>query len=153
MAPDMILNGKRAPAIFQLLEDWPAGADSPSDENVAVPLALWLARHDKGNTPDGTGVNLEGDDDLAALKPVLGHIPFIALHLPKFTDGRIFSHASRLRRLWDYQGTILVHGDVLRDQLVYLSRCGVNGFYMREDQDVEASLAAFSLFAEFYQYD
>ena len=99
------------------------------------------------------GVILEGDDDLTPLKPLLGHIPFVSLHLPKFTDGRIYSHASRLRRLWGYPGTIVVHGDVLRDQLIYLSRSGVNGFYMREDQDVKTCLAAFSLFTEYYQYD
>jgi uncharacterized protein (DUF934 family) len=150
MAREMILDGKLAPASYEFLSEWPDG--DPGDR-AAIPLELWLARHAEGNTPDGVGVILEGDDDLTPLKPLLGHIPFVSLHLPKFTDGRIYSHASRLRRLWGYPGTIVVHGDVLRDQLIYLSRSGVNGFYMREDQDVKTCLAAFSLFTEYYQYD
>ena len=150
MAADMILDGKRVPRCFQLMETWSDGVV----ENIsAIPMALWLERHSAGATPRNIGVTIAGDDDIQCLADLLDHIPFVALHLPKFTDGRVYSHAFRLRRLWNYSGTILMTGDVLRDQLIYMSRCGVNAFYMREGQDVDASLAAFNLFSGYYQYN
>ena len=51
-----------------------------------------------------------------------------------------------------YDGTILAFGDVLRDQLLYMSRCGINGFYLRSDQDPQTCLAAFDLYTTHYQY-
>ena len=37
--------------------------------------------------------------------------------------------------------------DILRDQLYFLNRCGFNAFELREDQDLEAALAAFTDYA------
>jgi len=150
MATDMIFDGKRVPRGFQLADQWP---DDVVENVTAVPLAVWMARHKDGKTPQNVGVNIAGDDDIQCLADLLPTIPFVALHLPKFTDGRVYSHAFRIRKVWGYNGTILIHGDVLRDQLIYMSRCGVNAFYMRDDQDVEASLAAFRLFSGYYQYN
>ena len=139
MSSEMILDGAVVPARFDL---------SPEAEQ-ALPLAQWL----ESGPPEGVGVILEGADSIDALQAALDELPFVALHLPRYTDGRIYSHARRLRELWGYQGVILVFGDVLRDQLFYMHRCGINAFYMREDQDLHASLAAFSLYSENYQYN
>jgi uncharacterized protein (DUF934 family) len=119
----------------------------------ALPLTEWLQGCDIEGSVDNVGVIIEGDERIESLQPHLERVPFVALHLPKWTDGRIYSHARRIRTLWKYEGVILVFGDVLRDQLLYLSRSGVNGFYMREDQDLQASLRAFSLYTDHYQYN
>ena len=137
---EMILEGEVLPARFDL---------SPESEE-ALPLAQWLERR---ASLEGVGVIVEGADSIDALQTLLRELPFVALHLARYTDGRIYSHARRLRELWGYQGVILVFGDVLRDQIFYMSRCGINAFYMREDQDLHASLAAFSLYSENYQYN
>ena len=42
-------------------------------------------------------------------------------------------------------------GDVLRDQVFYMHRCGINVFAMREDQDMDDALKAFSDFQDGYQ--
>ena len=42
-------------------------------------------------------------------------------------------------------------GDVLRDQLLYLRRCGFDAFALREDQDAEAALGAFDDLPPGYQ--
>ena len=100
--------------------------------------------------PDGILLDIGAATEL--LREVLGEVPVIALHIPKFTDGRCYTHARRIRHHWGYEGDVLVYGDVLRDQLVYLWRVGVNAFHMRQDQDLHASLGAFRLYSAFYQY-
>ena len=150
MPEQMILDETIVAASFWLATD--ESEPFQISPTTAVPLEPWLAHLERGLSPSDLGVILEGDSNLEALKQHHADIPLIALHLPKFTDGRIYSHARRLRTLWGYQGTLLVFGDVLRDQLLYLKRCGINAFYMREDQDLKASLAAFSLYTEHYQY-
>ena len=42
-------------------------------------------------------------------------------------------------------------GDVLRDQLLFLERCGFDAFALREDQDAQAALAAFGELSDAYQ--
>ena len=150
MATEMILDGKCVPACFELSEVW---TDALARNTTAIPLAIWMEQQEAGNSMSGVGVILEGDDDIQSLADRVDDLPFVALHLPKFTDGRVYSHAFRLRKVWNYTGTILIYGDVLRDQLLYMSRCGVNAFYMRDDQDLQASLAAFQLFSDYYQYN
>ena len=51
----------------------------------------------------------------------------IALHFPKFTDGRAYSTARRLRE-GGYTGEIRAIGDVLLDQLPLMLRAGFTAF-------------------------
>ena len=146
MNREMILNGALSPAPYTLDED--ATAESPSiPSQTAIPLATWLEKRDAAESLQGVGVILKGDDDIGPLKAHLDTVAFVAVHFPKFADGRGYSHAKRVRSIWGYEGVILAYGDVLRDQLFYMHQCGVNAFYMREDQNLEASLAAFSLYS------
>lgn len=150
---DMILDGKIVPRRF-VLKPALTGEDvvEPAAD-TAIPWAQWQARAAAGADLTGLGVILEGDTDIRELQTHLDLLPFVALHVPKFTDGRCYSHARRLRALWGYKGTLLVFGDVLRDQLAYMARVGINAFYMRADQNLQGSLEAFSLYTDYYQYD
>ena len=148
MAEHMIIDRAVVPTRFVV---------DPSEEaeptrGTAIPLARWLSLRSEGADLSETGVILFGDTDLEPLKPLLDSLPFVAIDFPKFADGRGYSHARRLRELWGYDGTILAYGDVLRDQLFYMSRCGFNAFLLRDDQDPWGCLAAFQLYREPYQY-
>lgn len=147
----MLLDGHVQEAPYQLLLEADTTTELAPDS--AVPLSVWLARVDAGQSIEGIGVIVSGDEDIAPLQAHLERVPFVALHLPKFTDGRMYSHARRLRSIWGYERPLVVFGDVLRDQLLYMSRVGINAFYMREDQSLEASRAAFQLYSQFYQYN
>ncbi|MCA9517213.1 MAG: DUF934 domain-containing protein [Myxococcales bacterium] len=150
MAEQMILDGRVVPRRWTLLDGAPAdGVVAPGS---ILPCHDWQALRAAGADLTGVGLSLEGDCDIKALREVLGEVPVIALHIPKFTDGRCYTHARRIRHHWGYEGDVLVYGDVLRDQLVYLWRVGVNAFHMRQDQDLHASLGAFRLYSAFYQY-
>lgn len=147
---EMIFDGQVVPARFTVHEEF--SPDFMPAPDTAIPMVAWLRLREAGVPLEGVGVVVRGDEDITPLQARLHELPVVALILPRFADGRIYSHAVRLRRLWGYTGTILVTGDVLRDQLLYLARSGVNAFVMREDQDLHASLAAFSLYTEHYQY-
>jgi uncharacterized protein (DUF934 family) len=75
----------------------------------------------------------------------------IAVNFPKFTDGRGFSAARLLRERYGYQGELRAIGDVLRDQLQELERCGFDAFLLRADQDVQSALHAFADLSDQYQ--
>ena len=147
--PKMIANGGVEDARWTLVFD----DEVTPGPAQAVPLLRWLELKSHGALHPDVGVILEGSDDINTLEPYADSIPVIALHIPKFTDGRCYSHAYRLKRVWRYTGPLLAFGDVLRDQLIYMSRCGIDTFYMREDQDLDASLASFGLYQGFYQYN
>lgn len=117
-----------------------------------VPLARWLELKASGGEVSELGVSIENDENPAMLKSHLGELTVIALRFPTWRDGRAYSQARKLRYLWGFKGVILAHGDVLRDQILWMSRVGFDALHLRADQDPVASLRAFSLYTEFYQY-
>ena len=97
------------------------------------------------------GVRLEATDDARELADDVPELELIALNFEKFTDGRSYSHARILREHLGYRGELRAVGDVLRDQLFIMARCGINAFEMRSDQNPEESLRAFETFSVRYQ--
>jgi uncharacterized protein (DUF934 family) len=119
---------------------------------VIVPLALWSARRAEllaGNTP--VGVQLGPADVPAVLGDDLARLAVIAVHFPKFSDGRGYSIAYQLRRRLGYRGELRAVGDVQRDQLFYLSRSGFDAFVLKEGLDARAALASLRDFSATYQ--
>ena len=124
----------------------------PAAGDVIVPLALWLARRDELLARGGRlGVWLDGHADPVSIAGDLRHFEIIAVNFPQFTDGRGYSIARLLRERYGWRGELRAIGDVLRDQLFYLSRCGFDAFDLRAGQDPHAALAAFGDFSEGYQ--
>lgn len=115
---------------------------------LIVPLAIYLAQADEwADSLAFVGVLLGPDDDPAALLPYLDRLPVIAVNFPAFSDGRGYSTGRLLRSRYGFAGELRAVGDILRDQLYFLQRCGFNAFALREDQDPEAALAAFGDYA------
>ena len=126
--------------------DFPEGAD------LIAPLALLHARGDELLERKGrTGVLLQPHDDPATIAGTLQRLALIAVNFPKFGDGRGYSSARLLRERHGYRGEVRAVGDVLRDQLLLMKRCGFDSFELREDQEATEALAAFSELGEQYQ--
>jgi uncharacterized protein (DUF934 family) len=134
-----------------LLEQGAAGA-LPFSGDVIVPLDLWMSERDALSFRLGRiGVWLEAGTDPAALAPDLARFNVIAVRFASCTDGRGYTLARLLRERYGYRGELRAIGDVLRDQLYYLSRCGFDAFALRADQDPAQALSAFDDFSEAYQ--
>lgn len=126
--------------------------DFPADADLIAPLALLQARGDELLERKGrTGVLLEPHDDPAVLTEAVNRLALVALNFPKFSDGRGYSSARLLRERYGFRGELRAVGDVLRDQLLFMQRCGFDSFELREDQEPAEALAAFSELGEQYQ--
>ena len=96
-------------------------------------------------------MRLDAQDDPASIADDLAHFALIAVDFPRFTDGRGYSIARLLRQRYGYQGPLRAVGDVLRDQLFYMLRCGFDSFAMKHDEHIDDALAAYHDFTEAYQ--
>jgi len=126
--------------------------DFPEDADLIAPLALLRARGgDLLERSGRTGVLLEPNDDPAALAGVLERLALVAVRFPKYSDGRGYSSARLLRERYGFRGELRAVGDVLRDQVLFMKRCGFDAFALREDQDASGALAALGELGEQYQ--
>ena len=66
-------------------------------------------------------------------------------------DGRASSQARLLRERHGFRGELRATGDVFRDAMYYMHRCGVNAFEVRPAQDLADALRAFGDFSLGYQ--
>ena len=124
----------------------------PNCDDIIVPLGLWVDHGPALKARDGgLGVWLDAGDEIEEIADQLDNFQVIALNFPAFTDGRHSSTAYLLRQRYGYKGEVRAIGDVLRDQLFAMQRCGFDAFALREDQDAESALLAFSEFSEVYQ--
>ena len=123
-----------------------------SNGDIIVPLARWQAEREQLLAHNGqVGVRINGGDDLQLISNDLASIPLIALSFERFADGRSYSYARLLKERYHYKGELRAIGDVLRDQLNYMSRCGIDSFVLRDDQDIQDALHAFDEFSDYYQ--
>ena len=101
--------------------------------------------------PPGESATLANTDRPEALAPDLARLKLIVLHFPKFTDGRAYSQARTLRGRLGYRGELRATGQVLRDQLPFLLRCGFDSFESDQPGFGPALARARTLFSVVYQ--
>jgi len=94
---------------------------------------------------------LDSDQTAAQLGTDLVHVPMLALNFPGFMDGRSYSTAVILRQQLGYKGEIRAIGDVLRDQLFLMKRCGFSTFDLKDSVKLEDAKTAFGDFHTNYQ--
>jgi uncharacterized protein (DUF934 family) len=145
----LIKNRKLSADSWQRLEE---GEAVPATGDVMVPLSTWLSQRESLIARTGsTAVWLGPADEPEKLVTDFAALPLIAVNFPSFTDGRGYSIARLLRERYGYTGELRAIGDVLRDNIFYLSRVGFDAIALRDDQDAVEALSAFNDFTEAYQ--
>ncbi len=120
--------------------------------NITVSLSRWAAEREQLLKHDGeVGVRLLGEDPVENLIDDLPQLAMIVVYFPVFTDGRGYSVARLLRDRYGYQGDIRAQGDVLHDQLFYMSQVGFSSFELADSKNLSDALRAFDDFSENYQ--
>ena len=99
---------------------------------------------------NATAVRIEPGEDARDLLPHLDRITLIEVTFPKFRDGRGYSSARILREA-GYTGEMRAAGDVLVDQVAFMTRCGFNSFAPDVPLDPIVVERALSTFADVYQ--
>nr|TFG52073.1 MAG: DUF934 domain-containing protein [Hyphomicrobiales bacterium] len=97
------------------------------------------------------GVCLETADSPEALGANVHKLALIVLHIPHFKDGRAFSWARMLRTRLGFKGELRVSGHVLRDQIAFYGRVGVNAFALSQNLSLGDFNAALKEFTDVYQ--
>ncbi len=148
----IIKNGQLVDETWHLLPKDATLEGVSNCDDLIVPLGLYVEHSSALKARDGgLGVWLEAGEEIEEIADQLDNFQVIALNFPAFTDGRHSSTAYMLRTRYGYKGEIRAIGDVLRDQLWALHRCGFDAFALREDKDPDDALKAFSEFNEVYQ--
>lgn len=140
----------------QIADDpWVAVADDeelPSAAPVIVSFARWQAERDRLiDRSAEVGVRLESDERIEDLVPDLQHLSLIALDFPIFRDGRHFSTARLLRERYAFQGELRAVGDVLRDQFLFMHRCGFDAYEVADEEQARALSTELGRFSFVYQ--
>lgn len=118
---------------------------------VIVPLALWREHRDFLAARGELGVWLEPSDDPGVLAGDLAQLPLVAVRFPKFSDGRGYSIGRLLRDRYGFRGELRAIGDVGRDHLLGMERCGFDAFALRDGENAEGAFAAFGELTDAYQ--
>lgn len=139
------------PDHWQLVRSAPVSADTCVSR--ILPFALWQQMRVAGIPMSiaQTGVWLAPEDDVTAELDALLQLPLLAVDFPSFRDGRGYSVAYLLRSHYGYAGELRAIGEVLRDQLFYLQRCGFDSFDVAADQDIDEALKGLSGISIKYQ--
>ncbi len=114
------------------------GAPLPDQGPVVIGLARWHSERDallSGFRP--LGLRLDNDQSPAPIAGDLAHFDLVVLNFPRFTDGRAYSQARLLRERYRFPGEIRATGQVLRDQLAAMRRCGFDAFEIGREGAVE----------------
>ncbi|HXJ51860.1 MAG TPA: DUF934 domain-containing protein [Burkholderiales bacterium] len=107
--------------------------------------------HESAPSPDARVIRLEPGDDPASVAGELDRATRVEVNFPKFGDGRGFSIARLLRGHYGYKGELRAVGQITRDHLYFMERMGFDAFELREGEDANEALAAFTTFSVFYQ--
>ena len=136
-------------------DEWKTIGDDdarPDGCSIIVTLDRWQNEKEelrKCNQP--LGIRLRSDQSPALIQDDLSHFGLVALEFPVYKDGRAYSYARRLRDEMGFTGEVRAVGNVLRDQFLFMLRCGFDAFEVQKEKDVAAWKDALAEFTFFYQ--
>jgi len=124
----------------------------PESAPAIVSLARWRKDRDALlRRNEAVGVQLTSGETLAYIVSDLGRLDLIALDFPNLGDGRHFTTARLLRERYGFAGEIRATGQVLRDQLFTMARCGFDSFELQFHQDADGAHRAFTEISVVFQ--
>ena len=134
----------------RLDDDTPLPESGFSEHPVLCSLTRFLSLESTG-LHTISGVWLNSEDDVMQLTSHLNHIQVIAIDFPAYTDGRGYSQARVLRKQLAFAGELRATGDVRPDQLLFMSRAGIDAFEFETAPDEKLVKQILSRFQINYQ--
>ena len=128
------------------------GTQLPMDGPAIVSLERWQTHRDEllgRNAP--LGIRLKSDQPPALIADDLDRFAVVALEFPVFRDGWAYSYARLLRERYGYRGEVRAVGEVLRDQFLFMLRCGFDALEVRDEKAADQWREAVSEISVVYQ--
>ncbi|MEM7170229.1 MAG: DUF934 domain-containing protein [Pseudomonadota bacterium] len=146
----IIRNGRQVEDSWVYLANGDDANNLPHD--LIVDLATWRENKTDLTARNGRlGVKLASHEVADEIGDDASCFDLIVLDFPTFTDGRAYSTARILRERYGFSGELRASGQVLRDQLFYLVRCGFDSFEVADDRPLAGWFKALSEIAFVYQ--
>jgi uncharacterized protein (DUF934 family) len=133
-------------------EDGPPVSINP-EAYLLLDVLQWHAVRANWPASLPVGLKLANDQAVEDIAADLPRVALIALHFPKWVDGRAYSQAKLLRSRFRFAGEIRATGDVLVDMAPLLGRTGFDAAVLRPDQSLESAQRALGFFRGHYQGD
>ena len=129
-----------------------AGNESLPQGDILLPVSQWQEQQETLASHVGAiGVWIDSHEEIEAFVDAILDLPVIAINFPKFVDGRGFSLARLLRERYEYCGEIRAIGQIIRDQLFFMQRCGFNAFAFETELDLVEAIKSLQDFSDAYQ--
>ncbi|WP_114417853.1 DUF934 domain-containing protein [Marinospirillum perlucidum] len=122
---------------------WPQAAVLPASHLAELEVAQLAEER-------ALGAWLTTEEEVDLLLPWVEQLELVAIEFPVFRDGRGFSQARLLRRA-GFKGELRARGDVARDRLAYMERCGFDAFDIPAERFDATDLGAFTEISVHYQ--
>ncbi len=133
-------------------EDGPMVTLTPAPYSLLT-LAQWHGVRSAWPAGMQVGVLFPNDAEIEELADDLPRLSLVALHFPKWVDGRAYSQAHLLRARYRFGGEVRASGEVLVDMMPLLQRTGFDAVTLRADQSLDAAERALRFFPGHYQGD
>ncbi len=133
-------------------EDGPMVTLTPAPQSLLT-FTQWHGVRSQWPAGMPVGVQFANNADIEELADDLPRLNLIALHFPKWADGRAYSQAHLLRSRYRFAGEVRATGEVLVDMLPLLKRTGFDAVVLRADQSIDAAERALRFFPGHYQGD
>jgi uncharacterized protein (DUF934 family) len=147
-------DGRIVPDGWHWLREIPTDLAALPPGDLIVPLSFWETDRAALDGRGGqVGVWLDAHEEPETLVGAFDRITLIGLHFPSAVDGRSLSSAMILRTRLGWCGELRALGEVRRDQLSYMHRCGFDSFLLPSDEDPQNALAGLSALSASYQAD
>jgi uncharacterized protein (DUF934 family) len=147
----LLKNGAFVPDPWQRVIDLDGVGDLPQDGKLLLSVEQWrgfAAAHPHANL--AYGLLLEPGTKVEDFAGDFERLSLVAVDFPKFVDGRGYSMGRKIRERFGFAGELRAVGDILFDQIQFLSRCGFDAFDITDratlaliEQGRHASLAHF----------
>lgn len=151
MSATILRGGELVEDDWTLVEDGRTEIESDAAK-VIVTLARWRGEREALLAAHAdVGVLVPNTADIEAVFAEIADRALIVLQFPAFTDGRALSQAVVLRKRLGFRGELRAVGDVIRDLVFWLGRCGFDSIVPRKDQRLEDCRGALREFTVAYQ--
>lgn len=145
----ILKHGALQPNEWQELSD---DAALPESGSVIVSLERWRRDEAALRTSNRQiGVRLQNSQSPLALANDIDRLSLVVVEFPKFSDGRAFSQARLLRDRLGFKGEIRAVGSILRDQYLFMIRCGIDAVELPDGKPIDGYLDALAEFSVWYQ--